>query len=722
MRRRELLKGITAGALGACVDPAMRLAWGQETSPAIKTVYVIHKCHLDLGFTDTERGVVRTYFDKFLPQAIEVAQTLRAGGGEDRFVWTNFAWIIYEYLEQASAEQRKRMEKAILDGDIAYNAMPFTWQAEMLDRSLLAASMRFSAELDRRFGKKTIGGKLTDVPGFTRSMIAPLAEAGVRFVDIGDNGGCVGPDTPFVTVPRVPQPPPPAQGDPRRRETVPTETHLFNWRDPDGAEIMVLYHPLGYGGTVLIPGTDFALSVRVGGDNRGPQTVEQVKAAHAMLRGLFPEARIVPTDLTTVANALLPLRSKLPVLTQEMGDTWVYGTGADPGKVARYREVSRLRLEWLSRKRFAFADKTDLALTAELIRVTDHNWGLSTGQYLRHPEIYIPKDLAQARANMPEFQKMDEEWVAKRAVVDNAVATLPPALRQEAETRLQALKPAPPDKRGLKPLAPGAKVHGARFTMALDQSTGSLVQLLDRKTGRAWASPQHPLATFRYQMFSADDFKRYNSVYNRSPRMSNDFGKPGLEKIPVPSRTWQATLESAGMVEDARGVRIVAELRMPAAEAALVDFITWPQRMTMEIRLPKSEPAVHITYQCFEKRPNRLPEAMWLSFAPDAPDANGWTLEKVNKPVSPMEVVPNGSRHLHAVTKNVWYRDAKGSFTLETLDAPLVAPGRRALIEFDNNPLDMSAGVHVNLYNNLWGTAFPQWYGDDMKFRFAIRV
>ena len=133
--------------------------------------------------------------------------------------------------------------------------------------------------------------------------------------------------------------------------------------------------------------------------------------------------------------------------------------------------------------------------------MTDHNWGLSTGRYLRHPEIYTPKDLAQARATRPEFQKVDEEWVAKRAVVDDAVATLPPALRQEAQTWLQALKPAPPDKRGLKPLAPCAKVHGARFTVALDQAAGGLIQLLDRNTGRAWASPQHPLATFGYQMF-----------------------------------------------------------------------------------------------------------------------------------------------------------------------------------------------------------------------------
>jgi hypothetical protein len=721
MRRRDVLKGITAGALGMCLEPFKEL-WGQQPAQTVKTVYVIYKCHLDLGFTDTERGVVRTYFDRFLPGAIEVAETLRGSGGEERYVWTAAAWLVYEYLEQASPEQRKRMEQAIVAGDIAYHAIPFTWQAEMLDRSLLSASLRLSAALDRRFNKKTIAGKLTDVPGFTRGIIGPLAEAGIRFVDIGDNSGCVGPDVPFLDVTVPSASPSTTQTGQRRREVVEPRTCLFNWRDPEGVQIMVLFHPLGYGGTVMFPGTDFALSVRVSGDNSGPQTADQVKASYATLRALFPEAKIVPTDLSTVAAALEPLRARLPVLTQEMGDTWIYGVGADPGKVARYRELSRLRLEWLSKGRFKFGDATDLKLTATLILPTDHNWGLSTGQYLRHPEIYSPKELSQARATMPEFKKMDEEWVAKRAVVDEAVTTLPPALQEEAKKRLQTLAPAPPDTRGLKPLAPGAKVESARFILSLDPATGAIVGFEDRKTGRQWASPQHPLASFRYQTFTAADFLRFNSTYNRSTRMSNDFGKPGLEKYPVQSRTWQPALEAASVGQDSQGHRIVAELRMPQPDAALADLVTWPQRLTMEIRLPKAESAAHITFQCFDKLANRLPEAMWLSFSPDAPDTKGWLLEKMDRPVSPLDVVPNGSRHLHAVTKNVRYHDAKGSFTLETLDAPLAAPGQRALLDFNNNQPDMGEGVHVNLYNNLWGTAFPQWYGDDMRFRFVIRV
>lgn len=97
----------------------------------IRTVYVVSKCHLDVGFTDTERNVLLTYFDQYLPRAMDLAETLRNSQGEERYVWTIAAWMIYQYLEQASSSDRQRMENAILSGDIAWHAMPFTWQSEI---------------------------------------------------------------------------------------------------------------------------------------------------------------------------------------------------------------------------------------------------------------------------------------------------------------------------------------------------------------------------------------------------------------------------------------------------------------------------------------------------------------------------------------------------------------------------------------------------------------
>ena len=126
------------------------------------------------------------------------------------------------------------------------------------------------------------------------------------------------------------------------------------------------------------------------------------------------------------------MRGSLPVITQEMGDTWIYGPASDPGKVARYRELCRLRGEWLADGRFHAGDAVDMAFTSRLILMPEHNWGLSTGQYLKNPGIYTPEQVRAARLEKPEFQKMDDEWTAKRRNVDIAVLTLPPPLQQEA--------------------------------------------------------------------------------------------------------------------------------------------------------------------------------------------------------------------------------------------------------------------------------------------------
>lgn len=714
MDRRDFLKSVGM----ASITPLAAQAGALDASLAqtVHTVYVLALCHLDIGFTNTERNVLLTYFDDYLPRAMDLAETFRKAGGDERYVWTIASWMIHQYLEQASPQQRRRMESAIQSGDLAWHAMPFTWQTEMLDESLIASALKISAALDRRFGKKTIAGKLTDVPGHTRGLIAPLADAGVEFLDIGDNPGCRAPNVPFL----------PANGaagsSADGAEPLEAHCYLFNWRNSGGQQVMVLYHPLGYGGTVAIPGTDIAVSIRVRVDNSGPHTADEVKAYYSALHRRFPGARIVATNLSTIAAALRSTRERLPLVTQEIGDTWIYGPPSDPGKVARYRELCRLRREWLASGKFHAGDATEMALTSRLILMPEHNWGLSTGQYLKNHELYTPAQLNEARVVKPEFQKVDDEWTAKRRNVDIAVLTLPQALQQEASLRLATLKPARVGRAGLKPLQPGDNLETTNFTLSIDPAHGAIVKFRDKKSGREWASPEHPLALFRYETFTSADFARFNTQYNTQSFANNDFGKPGMDKFPVASRTWMPILQRCSAGESAEAHRIVVDLAMPEPDPALKKFLGWPEHMTVEILASKNEPGLQIVLQCFRKKPNRLAEAMWFSFSPEAPQADGWLLEKVNQPVSPLDVIENGNRHMHAVTKDIHYQDGKGTFTLETLDAPVVAPGQRSLLNFNNQQPDMREGIHVNLYNNLWGTAFPQWYGGNMRFRFKIRT
>lgn len=524
-------------------------------TPPVDTVYVMFKCHVDLGFTDTEQRVIRRYIDDYLPQAIRVGRELRDRGGDERLVWTVPSWILHEFFSQAPAEAVTAAEEAIAAGDLSWHALPFTWYTELLDRSSVRASLSISQRLDERFGRRTTAARLTDVPGHTRGLIGPLVDAGVSFLDIGCNPGCRPPAVPFAGADGVLEPTQEATDPDMLRhllgviENPSTEnlrfcvegendvrTHLFRWEDPDGKQLTVLYHPHGYGSTVRLPGTRTALSMRIHGDNLGPHSVEAVDAAYASLRTKFPGARIIACDLSTIGDVVAPLVPQLPVLTQEIGDTWIYDTGADPAKTSAFRELLRLRQEWLDDKRIDEGDDTDVDFLGALIPAPEHNWGLSTSSHVRRWDTYRVEELASARS--AEFSTVDSEWEYKRQRPMLATDALPEDLRQIAVARLDRLRPAAPNLDGLAPADEPVLLRSNGIEATVSGRDGSLRDVLDTRTGRRWTF-SGGLAVFAHQTFNADDYAHFNAQYNTAEFAYFDFGKPGLADYSARAGTWR---------------------------------------------------------------------------------------------------------------------------------------------------------------------------------------
>ena len=125
-------------------------------------------------------------------------------------------------------------------------------------------------------------------------MIGPLAENGIKFIDIGPNGGCNAPQLPPV----------------------------FVWKDPDGNSIVTMYH-LDYGGLVQVPGSDLAVDIEVKSDNLGPHSIYEIMNIFWDMRQRFPNATVQAASLTGNRQRDRTVPDKLPVVTQEIGDTWI---------------------------------------------------------------------------------------------------------------------------------------------------------------------------------------------------------------------------------------------------------------------------------------------------------------------------------------------------------------------------------------------------------------
>lgn len=699
MKRRDLLKltALTAGAATLKATPSYAMLASDLAAPSpeqVKRVLMVSLCHLDVGFIATQAKVMQKYFDVYYPEAIKTCATLRARG-QQRYVWTTAAWLLYEYLEQASPAQRKVVEQSIAAGDLNWHALPFNWETEMVDPSMMHGCLAFSRTLDARFGHKTVGAKMSDVPGHTRGIISPLAAAGVKLLDIGVNAAS--------TPPQVPD--------------------IFLWKDTTGASLVMMYHHHDYGGVIAIPGTDTAVAMEVRNDNSGPHHLDEIAATYARLKAQFPNATVHASNMSEVADATDSVRDRLPVVTQEIGDTWIYGVPSDPYKVARYREGARLRQQCIGEKKFASGDKTDLEFLRRFSLAIEHTWGTDTKTYLDNNH-YKPADLKQV-LNTPPYQTMVTSWKEKRDDIDDGIATLPTALRTQMEQRFEQLTPRTPSHEGLKPMAAKSEITGKNFVLAIDPKTGAITRLQNRATGREWASAAHPLALFTYQTLSAEDFAKYLDTYvlSKADWAPRDFGKPNIGAFGALSREWHPTVTQAWAGPVADGHRVVVELKVDDAKTAATGLVAWPATMYLEAHLPDSAPEIHVKFSSFGKEENRLPESMWLTFNPAsaAPSADAWLLEKSGQPVRASDVVRGGARHMHAVSEKIRYTEGAHVFELATLDAPVVAFGDRSPINFSLNPPDVKTGAHVCLFNNAWGTNYIQWCGGDWAYRFTLR-
>ena len=474
----------------------------------IKDVYLIFKTHLDVGFTDLSENVIQTYLHDFIPRAMQVSYALK--GSDTEYIWTVGAWLLDLALKQ---DRDGRIEQAIQDGCFSWHALPFTTHTEMMNPRAFQMSLKLSERLDRRFGVKTTAAKLSDVPGHTIGIVPLLRQAGVDLLHIGVN-------------PASPMPP------------------VLRWKC--GTDSIVVMYNEDYGTFMELE--EFAVGFGFTGDNNGPASVEEVKECYRMVRQQYPGAAVHAATLNDIAALVRSM--DLPVVEQEIGDTWIHGIATDPRKLAGYRALLR------QIDKFEGKD-----ITQDLMLVPEHTWGLNMSVWFHDKDNWRLHDFE--RVHTKERDLAERSWYEQRSYVKKAAEKIGFDLDAELQTEW-------PD-----------------FTGCIQAE---------------------PTCTFRisFQLFDRTDYERYQRCYLRPDIFKNrkdSWAIPDFTKLGLPY--YQGGITEAVCHEAwCRDDTTLYLLSFPAEvkeEQGLPELIAIQRPGFLEIRW-------------FGKKANRLPQAFWLKF------------------------------------------------------------------------------------------------------------
>lgn len=630
----------------------------------IKKILVVFKTHLDIGFTDFAENVTEKYMNNFIPGAMKVAKELREAGGEARFKWTTGSWLIYEYFLRKGEKECLELSEAIRNGDICWHGLPCTTHTEIMDKELFRYGLSLSQRLDEKFGVKTIAAKMTDVPGHTKAMIPLLKEAGIELLHIGVNEASAVPDVPEV----------------------------FRWQADNGDMINVIYNG-EYGTFTKLGDTGTALWFAHTLDNLGAQKAEEIVEIFASLRKQFPNAELVAADLNDVAVALRDAEDSLPVITDEFGDSWIHGTGTDPKKICQFKALEKLYASLPDGD-----DKENLA--RGLLLIPEHTWGLDEKTHL-HDNGHYKRSEFEALRSEPNYQKMEASWREQRQFMYNAVEKLSDDNKKKAYELLKRAEREILSTDGFEKINCGELVNGENFSIRFTKA-GEIDSLT--LNGRKVAGENHKLASLLYQSFSYDDYLTFHKRYHR---IEDDWAYQDFTKVGMENEHKEFTPEAEFF---RNGNKFIVKYVYPKEAFELLGA---PELTDLLIEIKDS--SVKFDLAWFNKPANRMAEASWIGFNPIGRNRK---IRKLGTFIDPQKVVSRGNRNLHATDRGVSFDELQ----IMCEDTALVAPQKPCVLEFPNTIPTETEGFYFGLHNNLWGTNFPMWYGENAEFRFELML
>jgi alpha-mannosidase len=712
-----------------------------KQAPKVTDVWVIFKTHCDLGYTMTAEAVNEKYRVAMMDNAIRLREADQAKPAEERFKWTIAGWPMAANIlgPKQDPARREKVEQGLRDGSFAVHALPASLHTESLDLEDHVRGLGFASRVARAYGKPLpISAKMTDVPGHAWIMPTLLANAGVKFLQIGCNYS-------------------------NRSILLP---HLFWWEGPDGSRVLCNY-TVNYGSDVPPPADWPAknyLAVVMTHDNEGPPSPGEVKRVRGTVAKM-PGVKLHFATMDDFARAVIAENPNIPVIRGDMVDAWIHGISSMPQEIGLARRVRPLEpaLEMLDTElrtwNLPTADAAPKLAEAyeNSMLFGEHTFGAMCPWYgfwaTGLPGRYYYGQAFRDARERGFYKKFESSFDDKRAFIRKTAGIVDDGLRERLDLLAKSVKaegervvvfnPLPWKRSGLvevdgrryfakdvpaggyltlqepgegsaEPVSASEPAFETRhFKVTLDLKRGGITSLLEKATGRELVDKgsSYALGQFLHEKFGASQVLDY---YNRYCTMNNSFNATAKPNMPADVK--YETLTPANWSASVRHSALADTVTLTAGDTRGL-----AQGIAITFTFPIHEATLETALKMTGKEPETLPEGGWLCFPTSVSNAR-YLLGRLGGPMDlAKDQLPGGNRYLYAVQSGVALTSPDCSGVgLCAIDAPTMSFGEPGLWKYDYDYLPKSPTVFVQLYNNMWNTNFPYWSEGDITTRVKL--
>ncbi|MDD3279755.1 MAG: glycoside hydrolase family 38 C-terminal domain-containing protein [Lachnospiraceae bacterium] len=725
----------------------------------MKKIILVFKTHFDIGFTDLASNVIRQYSTSMLEEVLETCGSTEHMG-DLKYVWTMPAWPLKVVTEQCSDKLRPALEHFIQNGQVVWHALPFTSHTDFCGEEEYLESFRYAKELSDTYGKPyPVSAKMTDVPGHGLMLADMLSSNGIRFLHLGCNA--------FATPPQVPD--------------------LFYWQAKSGRKVLTLYGKGGYGSS-LTPPKDWKYPVWMAlthtHDNCGPHSAAYIMQLAAEAKALYPDAEIVCGTMDDFYYELEKCDlSDVPVVTQDMADTWIHGIGSYPQQVSDIRSMrsKAVRLQKLSAnldmnhtQRQGFDSLLD-AYYENMHLFGEHTWGADVKTWMDPNRVY-EKEAFTTALTRGEYDFMENSWLEQRFRAKSCVRDLEKAealldtsasgqwylynTNTAAYTGWISLEHAPELAEKavvihnqtppvgyvggkwsvyVENLAPFTRteitaaveqpkqealtiqtdssasfVENHRYRIEFDSSTGQIKRLYDKLLQKTLLKNVSGSSIFSYQYTRHGMQKMTEYLRSFGYRFSTwgiqDYGRENYPECE--DETFTPEFTALTIEHDT----LQFHYKTSASSKKYGDAPT----MVVSITLPKAGNEIFVTLDLKDKE--KTPYIESGSFVLDlAGKPEEYLMEKQGQIINPATDIAPCANHVLYALENFAAADF-GTYGLcvRPLDTPLCSIGEDGIYTWRKEYQEQKPQLFFNLFNNMWGTNFPQWIGGNYQYRFAL--